>query len=43
MIVFASVGMAFCFRLAMGILIALSYYVEGQELACMPLTIIDMY
>ena len=40
-VLLASIGMAFWFILAMDILNALSYYIEGEELVCMPLTITD--
>ena len=42
-VVFAPIGMAFWFILAMDILNVISYHVEGQELVCMPLTITDRY
>ena len=42
-VVLASVGIAFQFILAIDMLNTLSYYVEGQELVCMPLTITDRY
>ena len=42
-VVLASVGMAFQFILAMDISNVISYYVEGQELVCMPLTITARY
>ena len=42
-VILASVDMAFQFILAMNILNAISYYTEGQELVCMPLTITARY
>ena len=42
-VVLASMGIAFLFMLVMDMLNALSYYVEGQETICMPVTITDRY
>ena len=42
-VILASIGMAFQFILAMDILNAISYYIEGQELVCMSLTITDRH